>query len=473
MNVLPRPLILVCHSYDYCGSSSSCNLVVSLLHPKSKIGDACALGAYGVKVLVDDAWVLVKMGWSFLWPLLAFLAMVVVQGQEAGETPPPPLSAVMVTTKKDAEVFSLSIKSALRHLVDVETFYIVTPDADDLSAKMNSLGPRVKFVNEAQFNFTGDKVVDTMYNAVKNKGEYPLDNGKSQFERILYSKIGWFLQQLLKLYSGRVLNLDDFVLVDSDVIWYKDVKLIAENTKPLRTFYYASSTQYHPSYVSTMRNIAGVTPVKGEERPGVFKSGVVHHLPINKVVLDDLFRTAEEMHPGMEMWEILLTESAFEMTCRAPKGAVCGAGSTLSEYELYFAFARHKYPRTVHIRPLMWANGPMPGMIYTPDPTDDGPLLNSDAPKWKWTMVNHERSKTMFRQMAADKEAGFDFIGYHNYAKRRYFELAKDDIATLCSSVPAPYNTSCAYDQLKERPDRNVSNWFAGCSCFMAKNFWG
>ena len=39
--------------------------------------------------------------------------------------------------------------------------------------------------------------------------------------------------------------------------------------------------------------------------------------------------------------------------------------------------------------------------------------------------------------------------------------------------VSAPYNTSCAYAQLEERPDRNISNWFAGCACFMAKNFWG
>lgn len=32
------------------------------------------------------------------------------------------------------------------------------------------------------------------------------------------------------------------------------------------------------------------------------------------------------------------------MTCRAPKTNICGAGSTLSEYELYFNYAREKFP---------------------------------------------------------------------------------------------------------------------------------
>jgi hypothetical protein len=123
----------------------------------------------------------------------------------------------------------------------------------------------------------------------------------------------------------------------------------------------------------------------------------------------------------------------------------------------------------------------MPGMIYTPDPTDPGPVLTSDAPKWRWTMMQHERSKTMFKQMAADKAAGFDYVGYHNYAKRRYFELSKGDIKALCDEeggrsggvVGPPNNSTCAYAQMVEQPDRTVDSWFEGCACFMAKNFWG
>lgn len=409
--------------------------------------------------------------------LFSLLVAVWVQETEAQGGQGSKLGAVMVTTAKDAEVFSLSIKSALTHLVDVQTFYVVTPDSEKLSERMKGLGSRVVFVPEAKFNFTGEGIIDTMLEAVKVKGQYPLNGGKSQFEHMLYSKIGWFLQQLLKLYAGKVLDIEDFVLLDSDIIWYKDTKFISDDQTgveaPLRRYLYTSSTQYHPSYISTMKSIVGVSPLAGEHKPGQYRSGVVHHLVISKTILNDLFATAENMHDNKPFWKIMLEQSAFEMTCHAPNPKICGGGSTLSEYEMYFTFARNKYPQTVSLRPLMWANGPMPGLIYTPDPTDPGPLLNSDAPKWKWSSRPHEKSKTLFMQMTADKEAGFDYVGYHSYAKRRYFELAKGDIETMCKSVSAPYNTSCAYAQLEERPDRNISNWFAGCACFMAKNFWG
>lgn len=40
---------------------------------------------------------------------------------------------------------------------------------------------------------------------------------------------------------------------------------------------------------------------------------------------------------------------------------ICGGGSTLSEYDMYFHFARQKFPGTVNLRPLIWANGPKYG----------------------------------------------------------------------------------------------------------------
>ncbi len=53
--------------------------------------------------------------------------------------------------------------------------------------------------------------------------------------------------------------------------------------------------------------------------------------------------------------------SALELTCRAPRESICGGGSTLSEYELYFNFARHEFNSSVVLRQgrqvLLWANG--------------------------------------------------------------------------------------------------------------------
>lgn len=113
--------------------------------------------------------------------------------------------------------------------------------------------------------------------------------------------------------------------------------------------------------------------------------------------------------------------SALELTCRAPRLGICGAGSTLSEYEMYFNYARVKFPETVATRPLLWANGPAPGLQFWP-PSED--LLASDGPKRHW--LGHRQSEVMQvleKQMAADRAQGYDFVAYHAYGKRRYFEI--------------------------------------------------
>jgi hypothetical protein len=82
--------------------------------------------------------------------------------------------------------------------------------------------------------------------------------------------------------------------------------------------------------------------------------------------------------------------SALEMTCRAPRAGICGGGSTLSEYELYFNFARVLYPESVVLRPLLWANGPMPGLMFWPSREDE---LISDGYKSSW--IGHKQSDGM------------------------------------------------------------------------------
>lgn len=387
----------------------------------------------------------------------------------------PKISAVMLTTTKDGAVFERGVRSALKHLVDVDKFYVITPSKHELSLKFKSLGERVIFVDEQSFNFTGALVADTMVQSVRDRGTYPLGNGNSPFERTLWGKLPWYLQQLLKIYAGKYLNLKDYVLLDGDCVWFRDTKFIAEkqtSSIPPFRYNYATSTQIHGAYLASSKRISGVDIINAKK--GKFRSGVVHHMVLVKEVLDDLFKTVETLH-GLPMWQVMLNQSALEMTCMAPNTKVCAEGSALSEYELYFNFARVKYPETVELRPLLWANGPRPGLLYWPDPTDAPvvPLLSTDTAKYKWR--DHKPSEVMDvfeRQMEADRLAGFDYVGYHGYAKRRYFELHQEDIQQVCKGIPEPFNTSCSYrglDQIELRPDRTPQSWFSGCGCFMAK----
>lgn len=402
----------------------------------------------------------------------------------------PKLSAVMLTVAKDDYVFQRGISSAMKHLVDVDKFYIITPSKEELEKKHETLVStgRVIFVAEQTFhvggtNLTGELVHTTMYNYVKDRGQYPLRNESdpasrfSQFEHKMNQKIGWYLQQLFKIYAGRMLNLDTYVLLDGDCVWFRDVKFIADKqtslTAPFK-YNYASSTQIHGAYLATTTRIAGV-PIITNFRNQKHKSGVVHHMVLVKEVLDDLFSAAEKLHGNKPMWKIMLSESAREMTCHSPKANVCSDGSTLSEYELYFNYAQAKFPQTVHHRPLLWTNGPRPGMLYWPDP-DDVPtvaLLSTDTMKYKW--IGHKQSETIDifeRQMEADRLAGLTYVGYHGYAKRRYYELHHQDVVELCHGAAEPFNTSCSYrglDRMEIRPDRTPEDWFRGCGCFMAQ----
>jgi hypothetical protein len=85
---------------------------------------------------------------------------------------------------------------------------------------------------------------------------------------------------------------------------------------------------------------------------------------------------------------INLYYSALELTCRAPKTGICGGGSTLSEYELYFNYARVKFPETVALRPLMWANGPSPGLLFWPKQITS---VQSDGKRDNW--MSHRQNE--------------------------------------------------------------------------------
>eukprot|EP01038_Epipyxis_sp_PR26KG_P004065 gene4065-5809_t len=385
-----------------------------------------------------------------------------------------PLDAVMLTTGKDTRVFEKSIISSLKYLVDVNKFYVITPNSKPLQERLSiKLGKRVIFVDESIFPFNGTDVVDIMMETVRQKGVYPL-SGKTNFEHSVWGRIGWFLQQLLKFYAGKVLAINDYVLLDSDIVWFKNISFVNVSSVfspnlniTTAKYYYASSNQYHPAYMATLKRISGVDLYKNGKQD-VFRSGICHHMVIIRSVLDELINKTEARY-GIPFWQVLLNESALELTCRAPRLGICGSGSTLSEYEIYFNYARQKFPETIQIRPLMWANGPAPGLLFWP-PSEYG--LFSDGPKGHW--LGHRQQDVMEaleKQMEADILQGYDFIAYHGYGKRRYFEMVDPDIDYLCKDKASPFNSTCSwrgYDNQKS--NRSVEDWFSNCACYMANH---
>lgn len=132
-----------------------------------------------------------------------------------------------------------------------------------------------------------------------------------------------------------------------------------------------------------------------DPKEDAFRSGIVHHMAISKPVLEHLITTSETLHGGIPFWQILLNISALEMTCRAPRTNICGSGSTLSEYELYFNYAMQRFRQTIAFRPLLWANGPQPGLLFWPPMQAE--KIVSDKHRNHW--LHHRQNEGKFRDI--------------------------------------------------------------------------
>lgn len=199
-----------------------------------------------------------------LYYLLIIVSTTIIDYHNNAQPSNSSLQGVILTIGKDTRVFEKSIISSLKYLIDIDKFYIITPNANQLKTKLHNLGSRVIFIDESIFPFNWKNVSEIMIESVRQKGVYPL-NDKSQFEHTVWGRSGWFLQQLLKFYAGKILNLGDFVLLDSDIVWFKNISFVNQTNNGVTTYNYASSNQYHAAYVSTLKQISGIPLYKGKD----------------------------------------------------------------------------------------------------------------------------------------------------------------------------------------------------------------
>ena len=215
------------------------------------------------------------------------------------------LDAVIMTTGKDGWVFEKSIQSSIKHFLDVRKYYIISPNPQELIKKYSDkpwYSDRIVVVGEETFPFSIHNITTIMFKSVAEKGLYQL-TGSSPFEHAVWVRPGWYLQQLLKLYAGKVLGLGDYILLDSDLIWFNDVNFTVNCDASSRQYYYASSRQYHAAYMASISKISGVPIIQNVT---VHRSGIVHHMVIIKSVVDDLMMTSEKLHNGLPFWQIML-----------------------------------------------------------------------------------------------------------------------------------------------------------------------
>lgn len=157
------------------------------------------------------------------------------------------------------------------------------------------------------------------------------------------SRIGWYYQQLLKLYAWRVLPEDfpRYLVIDADTVFFRPVSFVLEDGRTLLT----QASEHWSSYFSHM---AKLYPTLRRVIPNV--SGVAHHMLFDRYNVNSLMRIVESHHSDVTnkpFWRIFL--DCVERDASNTSGA--------SEYETYLNFCLLHCAQSIRVRSLKWTNG--------------------------------------------------------------------------------------------------------------------
>jgi hypothetical protein len=149
-------------------------------------------------------------------------------------------------------------------------------------------------------------------------------------------RIGWYLQQLIKLYASLVIKdiLSNYLVIDSDTYFLRPVTFFS-NRKPL----YNYGTEYHLPYFDHMTKLHPTLTKQTQY------SGICHHMMFQRKIIEQLFELVQTYH-NTEFYKAFLQ-------CINKKDIL---GSGASEYEIYFNFLHIYQKDNFIIRKFNWEN---------------------------------------------------------------------------------------------------------------------
>lgn len=211
------------------------------------------------------------------------------------------------------------------------------------------VGPYDQTIIEKQLKYTMKNIIGyrNIYiicydNTIKINGVTTIDEKIFPFDLNIVAKFhqkssrnGWYLQQLLKLYTGIIIPgiLEKYLVIDCDTFFLKPTTFI-ENGKCL----YNYGTEYHTEYFNHMAKLnKNLTKVDNN------MSGICHHMMIEVKYVKELIEIIEKEH-GDKFYNLFL------------KFVNSKNGSGASEYEIYFNYMLKNHPDKITIRKLNWCN---------------------------------------------------------------------------------------------------------------------
>lgn len=220
-----------------------------------------------------------------------------------------PIDVIIPCAKRDSVVLEECIRGVRRNLKDVGNVYIVSPEKLTNSAT---------WIDEkTAFPFTKTSIADFL--GLHHR----------------HYRMGWYLQQLLKLYAPLVIEglSEYYFILDSDTVFLNPTRFVDDDGKLL----FNISHEYHPPYFEHMKRLL---PALDRQ---IDRSGITNCMIFKQSIVRDLIWRVEHHH-NTEFWKAFL--SCVERKHFRLSGA--------SEFEIFFNFCLKYYPDCVKIEPLHW-----------------------------------------------------------------------------------------------------------------------
>lgn len=214
--------------------------------------------------------------------------------------------------EKDLPILPYCIASVKQNAVGAQTIFIVSENRPELDDDEEFI-----WIPESQLPFSKEDVASYIHSN---------------------TRIGWYFQQLLKLYAFRYLptTSNHILVIDSDVILKKPIPFFSEQDEILLAFTDENTEEY---FEHMNRLLPGLTKQFSD------KSGICHHFMLKREHVESLLEKIESEH----------NETAWKVFLRLVDPRNYNT-SGMSEYEILFNYCLHNFPSSYKIRPLLIDN---------------------------------------------------------------------------------------------------------------------
>tara|TARA_Y100000034_G_C6899113_1_gene415227 strand:+ start:1871 stop:2830 length:960 start_codon:yes stop_codon:yes gene_type:complete len=226
------------------------------------------------------------------------------------------IDAVIPAHEKDVDTVGLCAEYIKKNVVGIRDVYVVS---------RNKLTDNAKWVSEDIFPFTLEETSKII--------------GK-------HKRTCWYYAGLIQQTAALVVpDLAEHVLVcDSDTIFARPTKFIDDNGKVLFNVSYdvPAHVYDHPYFEYVEKLIPGLSKQSQY-------SGIVHHMPVKKSILQSLHNKVEELH-GMPFWKASLSVTLQDYKTVNKNCHATGQGM-MSTYDLYFNYVSKYFPDSMVVDP--------------------------------------------------------------------------------------------------------------------------